>query len=75
MTPTPAMREPTKAEREMADAVYLAWCVRGGWDWRGLVAKALAAASAEMKERAAKALLRRFPNQIGEDAVAVIRTL
>ena len=47
-------REPTKAEREKAEAVYLAWCARGGWDWRDLVVKALAAASDEMKERAAK---------------------
>ena len=47
-------REPTKAEREKAEAVYLAWCARGGWDWRDLVVKALAAASDAMKERAAK---------------------
>ena len=54
MTPTSAMREPTKAERETAEAVYLAWCARGGWDWRDLVVKALAAASDAMKERAAR---------------------
>ena len=56
MTPTSAMREPTKAERETAEAVYLAWCARGGWDWRDLVAKALAAVSDEMKERAAEVI-------------------
>ena len=80
---TAPSREPTEAMRRSADRIVL------GAEWNDLaeykrrlkreIARALmeqdAAARRALVEEIAVALLRRFPNQIGEDAVRVVRAL
>ena len=73
-SPTPAMREPTKAERETARRV-IDRCDADWSDAEQHIAEALAAASASAKERAAQLAESHVHKFSGLQIAAAIRAL